>query len=136
MISTWHERTLREALQQLHQAAPDSLPAVRYWHDGPHWAEWLRGVLASMPAPLGLADAAYVRELLASDIATHLTAGQLPTPELEATLLRWRHGPEGALHAFVQAAWDRGEVPDDNTAWLLLHQDKIPADFPMYRRAR
>jgi hypothetical protein len=130
--STWHEETLRVALQQLHQAAADSLSAVRYWHDGPHWAEWLRGVLGEAGAPVTLEGVRYVLGLLDADVRSHMLAGRMPTPELRAQVLVWRYGAEDALMALVGPAWARGELPEENVAWLLLHPERIPANFPLY----
>lgn len=136
MISAYDtERLLRDALQQLHRRPASELPAVPYDHDGPHWAEWLVENLPAGIDPLCVKDARYLIGMLKLDIRTEITRGKLPSPELRATLLRWQHGPEDALYAFVQPAWARGEVPDDNVTWLLLHPDKVPANFPMFCEA-
>jgi hypothetical protein len=126
---------LRGELAWLHGREAESLPSVAYASDGPYWAEWL---LEAMPVPghaLTVDDMHFLLAMLSSDIRSQILAGNLPSPELRATMLIWKHGPDNALMVFVQPAWDKGECPDDNIAWLLLHPDRIPDNFCMFRKA-
>lgn len=130
------ENTLRGALRELHGKPAGALPAVPYRDDGPHFAEWLVEVLPGCAPPLTAEDARYVLALLKADVRSQLLAGYLPSPELRATMLRWQHGSDQALLHFVNVSWARGEMPDDNVTWLLLHPGEIPANFPLYQRSR
>lgn len=130
------ENTLRQELHRLHEKTAEALPAMPYCHEGPHFAEWLAEVLPGCAAPLAAEDARYVLALLKADVRSQVLVGRSPSPELWATMLRWRHGAEGALDHFVQAAWARSELPDENVTWLLLHPERIAENFPMYCEAR
>jgi hypothetical protein len=137
MSVSWQIRKaqlLRDDLAALHLRDAASLPEVQYDHDGAHWAEWLMNIAASLDGPATMSDARYAVTLLRADILAHAERGQYPTPELRAMSLFLRYGKVDALLRFVTPCWDAGEYPDPNVAWLLLHPDRMPVNFPMYCR--